>query len=86
MKKIIGFENSVGDSGGTVGGELGVEGSNVKAELHALFPIAKILAPVEGVVRSGLAKIDAIIPGDQKALFDQMSKDLMEQLAKVLSE
>lgn len=84
MKRIVGFDNDLG--GGKVGGELGVSGSDVEANIHFKFPIASILAPVEKVVGDGLDKIEQLIPGDQKVFFEGLKKELMEQLVKVLSE
>lgn len=86
MREIASFEQGIGGDGGKVQGKLGVEGSDLTAQVNVKYPIAKIIDPVMGVVDGLVDKLEAVIPGDQKAMAAQAKLDAREAIIKALSE
>lgn len=79
--KVI-FEKTIGGDGAKVGLYL-EEGMIVE---KVSYPLAKVLTPFEGVVKSAIGKIEKLIPGDQTAIADGLEKDAMAAIVKLLSE
>lgn len=86
MKELIGVDQEVGGDGGKVKAALGVEADQLKLELAATFPIAKIVEPAMKVVDGLVDKLEQFIPGDQKALAETLKKEAREELVKLLAE
>ncbi len=87
MKEMVKFEEQVGGDGASVKGALGVEGSNLKLELSAMYPIEKIVEPATKAVDSLLDKVKALIPGDwDDVMIEKFKVEYKEELVKMLSE
>lgn len=86
MKTIVEHAADLGGQGAKAQFKLGVEGSNLKAEVSALVPIAPIVEKVMPAVDSLVDKIEQWIPGDQTAYAAQLKAEAREQIIKLLSE
>lgn len=86
MKVLAKFEQPIGADGGKAGGALGVEGDQLKVEISATYPLAKVIDPVMGVVDDMVDKLEKLIPGDQLAMAAQIKLDARAAIVKALSE
>ena len=87
MKKIAGYESALGGDGGKIAAELGVEESNLVAQVKAIYPIAKIVEPATKALDSALDKLEQIIPGDwDKPMIEKVKSEYKQELIKLLSE
>lgn len=90
MKKIVGIDHDFGngDVKGSAAGQLGVEGSDLVAEVavKARYPLEKVVAPAMKVVDDLIDKVEKLIPGDQTALAAGLKADAKKQLVALLSE
>lgn len=86
MKSLVSFDQEVGGDGLMAKGALGVEGVNLVAQVQMTYPLEKVVEPVMQVVDSLLDKVEAWIPGDQKAMAAQFKLEAREQLVKLLAE
>lgn len=87
MKKIVGIEQEIGGDGGKFSGAFGVEGQNLKLELAATYPIAKVLEPATKAVDSLLDKVKAAVPGTwDDALIDKFKEEYKKELVELLAE
>lgn len=87
MKSLASFDQAVGADGGKAGGSVGVEGDQLKIELHATYPLAKVVEPATAALDSLLNKVKAAIPGSwDDALIDQFKAEYKDDLVKLLSE
>lgn len=92
MKDLVKFDHAIGAEGqdlkGSAGGSLGVDGSDLVAQVQvqARYPIAKVIEPAMGVLDGLVDKLEALIPGDQKALAAAAKADARAALVKALSE
>lgn len=86
MKQIVGIDQEVGGDGAKVKAGVGVEGDQLKIELSATYPLAKVVEPAMKVVGNLVDKIEQFIPGDQKALAETLKKEAQEELVKLLAE
>lgn len=86
MKKLISFEQPIGGDGANAAGAVGIEGSNLKAEVSIVYPIEKIIEPAAKVIDDLVDKLEKLIPGDQTAMAAQAKADSRAALVKALSE
>lgn len=86
MKQIVGIDQEIGGDGAKLNAQLGVEASNLKLELSVTYPLEQVLTPVNTVIDNLIDKVEALIPGDQKALAEGLKTDAKAQLVKLLSE
>lgn len=86
MKELIGYHKDLGESGGKVSGVVGVSADHFKLELSAEYPIEKLIEPATKAADSLIDKLEAVIPGDQKAFFGKLKAEYKEELIKFLSE
>jgi len=86
MKNIVSVDKPIGDDGLAVKGALGVDKSDLVAQVEARFPIAKVVEPAMKVIDGMVDKIEALIPGDQKQLAANLKAEAREELIKMLSE
>lgn len=90
MKKLVGYDHDFGggDVKGAAGAQLGIEGSDIIADVHvkARVPIAIVAQPAFKVIDQLVDKIEAWIPGDQTAIAAGLKADARAQLVKLLSE
>ncbi len=85
-KSLISFENDLGGDGAKVAGGLGVAGDQLQADVRVTYPIAKIIEPAAKVIDGLVDKLEALIPGDQKAMAASAKADARAALIKALSE
>lgn len=85
MKSIVSFDQAVGGDGLKVQGGLGVEGTDLVAQVKAVFPIAQVIEPAMKVLDGMVDKIEQIIPGDQKGIAAGLKADAREQLMKLVA-
>jgi hypothetical protein len=86
VKELIGVDQEVGGDGAKVKAGVGVEGDQLKVELAATYPLAKVVDPLMKVVDGLVDKLEQFIPGDQKALATTLKAEAREELVKLLSE
>jgi hypothetical protein len=90
MKDLFKYEKDLGAEGvedGSVKAALGVEGSNLVAEVKVGYPIAKIIDPATAEVDKLLEKLKGLIPGDwDNPLIDGFKLEYKASLLKALSE
>lgn len=87
MKTIAKIDQSIGGDGAILSGQLGVEGSNLKAEVSVTYPIEKVVAPATKAVDNLLEKLEKAIPGDwDKPILEKAKAEFKEELIKLLSE
>ena len=87
MKQIVGYEAAIGDDGGKVAAQLGVEGANLKAQVSVEYPIERVVAPATTALDSALDKLEKAIPGDwDKPLIDKIKAEYKAELIKLLAE
>ena len=87
MKDIVGFDSALGGDGGKVGGSLGVEGQELKLQVHVSYPITKIVEPATEALDKSLDKLKATIPGEwDDVLIDRFKAEYKKELVKLLSE
>jgi len=86
MKEIVSVDKAVGDDGLKVQAALGVDKSDLVAQVEARFPIAQVIDPAMKVVDGLVDKIEALIPGDQKALAAKLKAEARVELVELLSE
>ena len=80
MKKI--YETALGGDGAKVGAY--IEGADLTVK--ATYPLGKVLEPVNKVIDEIIDKVEAWIPGDQKAIAEGMKADAHKRLIALLSE
>jgi len=80
MKKI--YETALGGDGAKVGAY--IEGADLTVK--ATYPLGKVLLPVNKVIDEIIDKVEAWIPGDQKAIAEGMKADAHKRLVELLSE
>ncbi len=86
MKQIAAFDKPIG-ADGHAGGSVGIEGDKLKIELHATYPIAKIVEPATTALDKQLDKLKAAIPGTwDDALVESFKAEYKQELVKLLSE
>lgn len=86
MKKLVGIDQAVGGDGAHISAELGIEASNLKLELSATMPIAKVIDPVMKAADALVDKFEQWIPGDQKAFAEKVKAEFRADAIKYLSE
>lgn len=91
MKKLVGYDHDFGGNGdvkGSAGAQVGIEGSDIVAEVvaKARVPIEKVAQPAFKVIDDIVDKVESWIPGDQKAIAAGLKADARAQLVKLLSE
>jgi hypothetical protein len=90
MKKIVGIDQDFGggDVKGSAAGQLGIEGSDLVAEIavKARYPLAKVVDPVMKVVDDLVDKVEKLIPGDQTMLAAGLKADARAAIVKAISE
>ena len=79
--KVI-YEHAIGGDGLVVG--LYIEGDKLVEKVS--YPLAKALVPFDELVGKAVDKLEALIPGDQKAIAEGLKKQAHEQIVKLLSE
>lgn len=80
MKTI--YETPIGGDGGKIG--LYLDSGDLVQK--ASYPVAKALGPVNDLIDSATAKIEAAIPGDwDKAVLDPIAAGLKAEIAALLS-
>lgn len=85
-KQLLAFEKEIGGDGAKAAGAIGVEGDQLKASVAVTFPLAKVIEPVGTVIDQLVDKLEALIPGDQKAMAAQAKADARAAIVKALSE
>lgn len=81
MKVIV--EEGIGGDGAKAG--LYLDGGDLA--LKVTYPVAKVLQPVNDVIDSVVAKIEAAIPGDwDKAILDPIAAAAKAELLVLLTE
>lgn len=83
MNKFGSIEQNLG-ADGKVKGSVGVEGADLKVQAEISYPVEKIITPVFQVVDSLIDKLEALIPGDQKALAAGAKSDAREAILKAI--
>lgn len=86
MKNLISFDQDLGGDGAKLNGGLGVAGDQLQAQVSVSYPIAKIIEPAAKVIDQLVDKLEALIPGDQKAMAASAKADARAALVKALSE
>lgn len=86
MKKVVSFEQALGGDGGKVGGAVGIEGDQLKAELSVTYPIEKVVEPALKVVDDLVDKLEKLIPGDQTAMAAKAKADARAALVAMIVE
>lgn len=87
MRELAKIDHALSEQG-SVAGVLGVEGSDLTAEvtLKYKYPIAKMVDPVMRAADALIDKIEAVIPGDQKAYAAKLKAEFRDDVVKLLSE
>lgn len=81
MKSIV--EQSVGGDGGKVG--LYIDGANLA--LMAIYPLGKVLEPVNAVIDKAIDALEKAIPGEwDRALLEPIRVEAKAALVKLLAE
>lgn len=80
MKTIV--DTAVGGDGARAG--LYLDGDQLTAKIS--YPVAKILQPVNDVIDAGVAKLEALIPGDwDKAILEPIAAGMKAELLLLLT-
>ncbi len=85
MKSIVSIDKEIGD-GLKVKAGIGVEGSDLAADVRVVFPLAKVIDPVMKIVDGLVDKVEKLIPGDQTTLAESLKAAARADLVKLLSE
>lgn len=85
MKKLASYEAAIGGDGATLGGALGIEESNLVAQVEVKYPVEKVLSPVLKVVDDLVDKLEKLIPGDQTAMAEKAKADARAALIEMLN-
>ena len=87
MKEIVSTDKEIGSDGLKLGAKLGVEGSDLKAQIEVSYPIAKIIEPATKAADELLDKIEKAIPGDwDKPMIEKFKAEYKQRLVELLSE
>lgn len=86
MKKLVGIDQSFGGDGAHLKAELGVEGANLRALVAVDYPLEKVLNPIFVGVDKAVDALEGVIPGDQKAIAEQLKAKIREEALKYVSE
>ena len=86
MKQLAQVEQAVGGDGAKLNGALGIDQSDIVAQVEVRYPIAKVIDPVMEIVDKLVDKLEAVIPGDQKGMAMQAKADARAAIVKALSE
>jgi hypothetical protein len=86
MKEFVSFDKPIGGDGLHAKGSVGVDGSDFVAKVEAKFPISNVIEPAMKVVDGFADKVEAWIPGDQKAMFAALKVEARDELVKLLAE
>lgn len=86
MKSLAKFEQKIGGDGAELKGNVGIDASDVVAQVEIRYPLAKVIDPVMGVVDGLVDKLEKLIPGDQTGLAAQAKIDARAAIVKALSE
>jgi len=86
MKELVKFEKEVGGDGAKAAGVIKVEGDQLKATVEIGMPLSKVVEPVMTQFDKLVDKLEALIPGDQKAMAATLKAEAREELVKLLSE
>lgn len=86
MKSLYKIESPLGADGGKVGGEIGIEESNLVVEAKVTYPLAKFVEPAAKVADGIIDQIEKWIPGDQKAEAEKLKAQARAQLVAAFSE
>lgn len=87
MKDLLKFEQGVGGDGGKVAGSVGVDQSDLVAQVQVRYPLAKVVEPATSALDKLLDKLKAAIPGSwDDALIDKFKAEYKEDLVELLSE
>lgn len=87
MKQLAAYSHQLGDQG-SAQALAAVDGGDLVVEVKASYrqPIAPIVEKVMGPVDDLIDKLEALIPGDQKALAAGAKADVRAAIVKALSE
>lgn len=85
MKELGKFEQELVD-GGKAKAAIGVEGVMLSAQISVQYPIAKIVEPALAAVDTLVDKLEALIPGDQKALAAKAKQEARDLIVASLAE
>lgn len=86
MKELVSFEQLLGGDGGKIQGKGGVEGTDITLQLSVKYPVEKVLEPAFKVIDQLVDKLEALIPGDQKAMAQSAKVDARNAVLKYISD
>lgn len=87
MKTIAEYNHQIGEQGQAVA-IAAIDKSDlvVRVQMEFRQPVAPIVDKVMGPVDALIDKLEALIPGDQKAIATAGKAEIREQVLKILSE
>lgn len=85
MKELVSFEQAIGGDGAKLKGQLGTEAADLKLQVAVSYPVEKILEPALKVIDGLVDKLEALIPGDQKAMAASAKADARAAILKALT-
>lgn len=85
MGKIAGIEQQLSDAG-KVSAELALENKMLKLKISGeyAYPAEKVLDPALAIIDQLVDKLEAVIPGDQKAMAQEAKADARAAVMKWL--
>lgn len=86
MKELVSFEQALGGDGAKLSGKVGTESSDLTVQIAVKYPVEKIVEPALKVIDSLVDKLEALIPGDQKAMATAAKADAREAILKALTD
>ncbi len=78
MKELI--KKEIGGDGAAVA--VTVDEKNLN--LQVSYPLEKLVEPVAKVLDKAVDKLEQFIPGDQKAIAENLKKEIREEIAQLL--
>ena len=85
-KQLFQVEKELGGDGAKAAAGLSVSGEALELGIKVTYPLAKIVEPAGLIIDQLVDKLEALIPGDQKAMAAQAKADARAALVKALSE
>lgn len=87
MKELASFEQAIGGDGGKLKCAVGVDQTDLVAQVEARYPLAKVVEPATKALDSALDKLEQLIPGDwDKPMIEKVKAEYKEELIKLLAE